>query len=228
LHSGTCTNAECKFPHLSEKEIVDRAAAYNADKAALHVAGPCILLDEESIKFWNIAGVCIDDISEDWENRTTVVPGGHKGDIIFEIHEADEDKDLEKGYGSAYRDKLTSIRRPDEWNDPTIHEITALCAEHKAELMHKSVVEIGAFALIRSFELHGYAVQTMVWDRPSGRKRHVGRKPVDSNRGANPERESHLCSRSSLRCSYARRRASRCCSRDDSITSREAPTWWLV
>ena len=87
LHSGTCTNTECKFPHLTEKEIVDRVAAYNADKAALHVAGPCVLLDEESIKFWNIAGVCIDDLSEDWENRTTVVPGGHKGDIIFEIPE---------------------------------------------------------------------------------------------------------------------------------------------
>ena len=92
LHSRTCTNAECKFPHLSEKEIVDRVAAYNAEKAALHVAGPCILLDEESIKFWNIAGVCIDDLSEDWENRTTVVPGGHKGDIIFEIPEADKTK----------------------------------------------------------------------------------------------------------------------------------------
>ena len=78
LHSGTCTNAECRFPHLSEKEIVDRVAAYNAEKAALQVAGPCILLDEESIKFWNIAGVCIDDLSEDWEIEQPWYPEGTK------------------------------------------------------------------------------------------------------------------------------------------------------
>jgi hypothetical protein len=42
-----------------------------------------------------MASVCIDDLSEDWEHRTTVISGGHKGDIVFEIPEADEDKDEE-------------------------------------------------------------------------------------------------------------------------------------
>jgi hypothetical protein len=49
--------------------------------------------------------------------------------------------------------------------DPQIQEIRDICAVHKAELMHLSISATAEYERVKCFELHGYAVQTAVWDK---------------------------------------------------------------
>ena len=129
------------FPHLTEKEIVAKVAAYAAEKAALNVANPCIAEDDwniiagasgEATSPWAIASVVVECVDDE---EVTVVRCGRDGERMFAFPSDEAEKFENIDHAAMTEPTEINITRIRSF-DPHAQEIMDICAVHKAELMH--------------------------------------------------------------------------------------------
>ena len=155
-----CMNGnDCKFPHLTEKEIDDKVvecAAGEAVSSSLDPYVPC----GEKFEYHAIAAVVVDDLAEE----ETFVRGGRTGYVTFIVPENDAPKYEELDFDIEYNIEEPRLPCSERLKDPVVQEVEDLCALHKAELMHLSLGDDLNYDRVKCGELNGYALQTMVQD----------------------------------------------------------------